>query len=397
MSVRIFYPISSGDFTEGLKKNQRYRYFFGDKRRERKYHDLLEEMMQRQSIVVNQLSEDTTTVISYYRFMNNAHIELSELISRLCYIPSALVKGKKLLVALDTCAATLHSRLADKESASPAIGVVDDNRTPGFYLHPSLVFNEQDQPQRRPHIIGLGDMVLFNHPKQHYKSEENKRIRAERGKLPLEQKESFVWSLSAVNTHQQLIGADQITFLLDQDGDKYEPLARIRRDTGADFIVRSNVDRGAMRLGTKDKGKISELLSGQGWMDENSIALRGLNHYSKTGGIKVERKQRVACLKLRFISVKLDLPDRYPKYSPIMREGLTVIEVCELPTSVPPGEEPIHWRLLTTHQVVNTQQAWHIVHCYQQRWLIEQLFRVLKKQGLKIEQSQPLRRSDQRS
>lgn len=107
MSVRIFYPISSGDFTDSLKKNQRYRYFFGDKRRERKYHDLLEEMMQRQSIVVNQLSDDVTTMISYYRFMNNAHIELSELISRLCHIPSALVKGKKLLVALDTCATTL--------------------------------------------------------------------------------------------------------------------------------------------------------------------------------------------------------------------------------------------------------------------------------------------------
>ena len=50
--------------------------------------------------------------------------------------------------------------------------------------------------------------------------------------------------------------------------------------------------------------------------------------------------------------------------------------------------EPLHWRLLTTHPVASAQDAWRIVEWYKRRWLIEQFFRVLKTQGLKLEDSQ---------
>mgnify|MGYP006174302781 CR=1 FL=1 len=54
----------------------------------------------------------------------------------------------------------------------------------------------------------------------------------------------------------------------------------------------------------------------------------------------------------------------------------------------PPGAEPVHWRLLTTHDVPDARAAWRIVGWYKQRWTIEQLFRVLKSQGLQLEDSQ---------
>jgi hypothetical protein len=65
---------------------------------------------------------------------------------------------------------------------------------------------------------------------------------------------------------------------------------------------------------------------------------------------------------------------------------VTLIEVVE--RDPPPGAEPIQWRLLTTHRVTNAEQAWQIVDWYTLRWVIEQLFRTLKTQGLKIEDSQ---------
>ncbi len=49
---------------------------------------------------------------------------------------------------------------------------------------------------------------------------------------------------------------------------------------------------------------------------------------------------------------------------------------------------PILWRLLTTHPVDNAGQALQIVQWYAWRWNIEQLFRILKTEGLQIQRSQ---------
>jgi hypothetical protein len=50
--------------------------------------------------------------------------------------------------------------------------------------------------------------------------------------------------------------------------------------------------------------------------------------------------------------------------------------------------EPLHWRPLTTHAIADAAAAWQIVGWYQLRWVIEQLFRVMKSQGLRLEDSQ---------
>ena len=65
---------------------------------------------------------------------------------------------------------------------------------------------------------------------------------------------------------------------------------------------------------------------------------------------------------------------------------LSLVEVVEL--QPPAGAEPLHWRLLTTHEVGDAASAWRIVDWYTRRWTIEQLFRVMKLQGLRVEDSQ---------
>jgi hypothetical protein len=65
---------------------------------------------------------------------------------------------------------------------------------------------------------------------------------------------------------------------------------------------------------------------------------------------------------------------------------LSLVEVVE--RRPPADTEPLHWRLLTTHDVGDATSAWRVVDWYKMRWNIEQLFRVLKKQGLRIEDSQ---------
>ena len=66
--------------------------------------------------------------------------------------------------------------------------------------------------------------------------------------------------------------------------------------------------------------------------------------------------------------------------------ALWVVDVHEI--DPPEGQEPVHWRLLTTHAVTTVAEAQQIVAWYRMRWIIEQVFRSLKSHGLRIEDSQ---------
>ena len=75
---------------------------------------------------------------------------------------------------------------------------------------------------------------------------------------------------------------------------------------------------------------------------------------------------------------KIPMPVNLPVYA---------VRVFESPESVVNNEKAIEWLLLTSIPVLNAEQALQIVQYYRWRWVIEQLFRTLKSQGLDIESS----------
>jgi hypothetical protein len=99
-----------------------------------------------------------------------------------------------------------------------------------------------------------------------------------------------------------------------------------------------------------------------------------------------KRAARQPRLSLRFGAVEVLPPDRPDAKGLPKTVSLTLVEVVE--HTPPAGVEPVHWRLLTTHNVADVADAWQIVDWYRQRWIIEQFFRVLKTQGFQIEDSQ---------
>jgi len=68
--------------------------------------------------------------------------------------------------------------------------------------------------------------------------------------------------------------------------------------------------------------------------------------------------------------------------------ALWAVDVREDASGLPEGEQPVHWRLLTTHPVETFAQAKRVVGWYRQRWQVEQVFRVMKTEGFALEASE---------
>ena len=108
---------------------------------------------------------------------------------------------------------------------------------------------------------------------------------------------------------------------------------------------------------------------------------------AKRGGSgKGQRAERTAVVAVRFGAVMVRRPGNAGKSLPA--ELITrVVDVREVD---PPADaqDRIHWCLLTTHAVETATDALQIVRWYRLRWIVEQVFRTMKTDGVDVETSQ---------
>ena len=231
----------------------------------------------------------------------------------------------------------------------------------GYYVHPSLVIDLDGN-----YVLGLSDMLVWHRP------EDRDYSKVTRKKRNIEDKESFKWILGAQNSKEVLCEANSVTFVQDREGDIYDSFFLIP-DWDRHLLVRSRTDR---KIKEKD-GQDSVYT----WLEQQD--------YVSTFTLKIKdnpkRKSRDAKLGVKFGQVEILMPR-------ILKEkgyptSIVVHVVCaeELSESVPEGEKPINWVLLTTHIVDAIDKAMLILTWYALRWLIEELFRISKRKGFDIE------------
>jgi hypothetical protein len=190
------------------------------------------------------------------------------------------------------------------------------------------------------------------------------------GKRPLDQKESHRWIETASAGKRVLEGAAMVTMVADREADFYALWALVP-EPGIHVLGRVHHDRSLV-----GGGSLSTIARQWALADSRQMRLRE----------RPDRPEREARLELRFGVVTIVRPRA--SGAPDLPEQVT-LSLIELTEPDPPqGVEPITWRLLTTHSVANAAAAWQIVGWYRARWIIEQLFRLLKKQGLHLEDSQ---------
>jgi len=184
---------------------------------------------------------------------------------------------------------------------------------------------------------------------------------------PIEEKQSYRWLEGADRTAEVCAGARHITVIADRESDIYEAFSR--RPAGVDLIIRAAKDRSLGR--------------GRPRLFAMADALPVAARLAFSVPARPGRTARDTELEIRFGTVILPPPKNGIYSSTADHPALALVDVRE--TAPPPGEAPIHWRLLTSHDVADAQQAADVICLYRRRWAIEQLFRSLKTQGFDIE------------
>ena len=308
---------------------------------------------------IRQCFSDRASQKGCYRFLNNDKVSEKILIEEMVQRCSLLADQRHLIVIQDTSSFNLNTHYYRLKKDS-GIGPIEDNFNLGFFMHASLVMDAFTE-----NMLGFSDVQLW------HRIYDDAQRRNKTKYFPIEQKESFKWIASCERTKEKFAEAQSITFVEDRDGDIYEQFARVY-DNKTHLVIRSRKDR-RLTEGTKLYATL------------NNEKVCGNYQVKITADPRNKKANRTALLHVRYKKAVLKKPDYCLNKSISSSMELNAVEAEEQGYN---GRDKIHWRLLTTHTVNGFEDAMNIIECYRKRWYIEQMFRLLKKQGFEMEASQ---------
>ncbi|MDO5976935.1 transposase [Flavivirga jejuensis] len=235
-----------------------------------------------------------------------------------------LSEGRHLLCLQDTCEVNLSSHKR-RLNENSGLGRSDKSDTGHcFKIHPGLVLDVQGL-----NPLGFSHIKVFHRPE-----DMPDRIQRDYKQQSIKEKESYKWIEVAQTSKTILKEAATVTFIEDREGDIYEQFAMVP-DEKFHLLIRSRTTRNLSNGNSLYKEMDSEPIAG---------------------------------------TYTIELPTI----------SLTCISVKETSQA----SRAINWKLLTTHKIENYEEALLMVEWYGARWYIEQLFRILKKQGFGIEETE---------
>jgi len=332
----------------------------GDLRSERRGMKLWSRLSEHPSSTIRQLANNKAEQKAYYRFLNSNSIKEEQLIDESSQRMSKLSKGRHLLCVQDTCEVNLTNHKG-RLNENSGLGRSDKSGTGHcFKLHPGLVLDAQSL-----NPLGFSHIKVFHRPEE--MPDRNQRRYKQQ---PITEKESYKWIEVAQKSKDILNDAASVTFIEDREGDIYEQFALIP-DEKFHLLIRSRTTRNLSNGKSLYKEVNAQPIAGTYTIDLPTDSRK--NQY--------KRRTEIA---LRFKECEIKCPANLKNkgYPPTIT--LTCISVKETGKV----SKPINWKLLTTHKVENYEDALLMVEWYAARWYIEQLFRILKKQGFGIEETE---------
>jgi hypothetical protein len=304
------------------------------------------------SATMRQLADSRAEKVGLTRFFRNPSVTAAEILEASGLLTAQAAAGRHVLIIQDTTEINYQAKAGRKRG----LGRVGNGTDVGLFVHPALVVDAEDGS-----ILGLAGATIWRRDKVKEKNYQRQ---------PIEEKESYKWIATARAARDLLAETALATVISDRESDIYELFARVP-DAGTHVLVRVTRDRALAEKGDRLFAKIAE---------EPEAGRLRFDLPARPG-----RTAREVTLAVRFCAVTLRQPRAGADRRDPRRLTLTMIEVNEI--DPPQGEEPIQWRLLTTHAVASLADAARMVDLYRLRWSIEQLFRTMKSQAIALEES----------
>lgn len=310
-------------------------------------------MVAGKDVCLRRLSKgDRAREVRFNRFLGNAKVTTDRIIESWSEGTVAAAEGRHVLAIQDTSEINFTTTAKRRRG----LGETAKGNARGLLLHPMLAVDADNGT-----CLGLLNGQIWTRKGRRTVSHDLR---------DLSDKESQRWIATAMAAKPLLARAAMVTALGDRESDIFALYASAAEER-FHVIARSMHDR---KLA--DGSGLYAASEAMAVVDQRAIVLPA----------RTQRAERVVPLELRFGAVNLARPQN--KFLRHLPESLPLILVDVREVDPQAGTEPLHWRLLTTHPVVNAEEAWRIVEWYKRRWLIEQFFRVLKTQGFRLEDSQ---------
>jgi hypothetical protein len=317
-------------------------------------------MVARKTVCLRRLGGQRGGELQAGRFFANPKVTAGKIVAGWSLLTGAASAGRHVLAIQDTTEVKFPTQAQRRRGLGP----IKSGNAYGVLVHAMIAVDADSQA-----CLGLVGGAVWNRPGV---------VTTPHRDRPLSERESRRWLETAEQAKAVLWPAAMITVVDDREGDIYAKWASLPQP-GFHLLTRAMVDR---PLGGKPtKGTKSRTL----FTAARRFATAGTRQI-ELAARQPERAKRTATVDIRFGEVELCRPrdERDRSLAPTVR--LRLVEVREV--AAPRGAERLHWRLLTTHEIPDAAKAWQIVGWYQARWVIEQLFRVMKSQGLQLEDSQ---------
>lgn len=347
----LFLPNSLGDFRLSNRGNL-----------------LVSQLIDSGHSVVNRMFADLKGRIGAYRFLQNPKVTTSKLmkaIKQSCL--AQLPEGEPLLVIQDTTELNFGAHQARIEKSTRKPEEVSKGNA-GFFLHASIAVSA-----RSGEVYGTPHVETYSWDPDRIRKRDYGRVYKDK---PLRQRSSYRWISTTLHTGNALCSNHPVTVVCDREGDAFELLS-MKRKPNQHLLIRSSTNR---RL--KDGGYLQERMEQAPLACTYTFTLPSRGH---------GHRKREVQMALRFATITLSKPfqGKGAALDGKAPESLTLYCVYAHEVGTPPkGEDPVTWRLFTTHEVTTAEMARQCVEWYRMRWLVEEVFRVLKSGGFAIEEAQ---------